>query len=315
MAIESHFDLRRSIMAVLVLYKCAPAESESLNSLLQIFAEQPSLAQNFSLLLYDNSPEPHSLAKLTFPVSYKHEPSNGGLVSAYNYALEQAEHNQQQWLLLLDQDTSLTREFFTELLECVGSLESSPEVASIVPKLVGKTKIYSPEADFVIQMRRQYRRRGHSVSPNAFGVQTSRLGAYNSGATMRVSALRSIGGFPEEFWLDYLDHAVFHALSVNGCRMYVMHTMLHHNASQANMNTVPLWRQRNILAAQTLFIMRAGNRVDHLLYRIWLLRFSRKLRTMYDDKRLWKETALQAILWKSPTDQRYIHSSTSLPKE
>jgi hypothetical protein len=129
------------------------------------------------------------------------------------------------------------------------------------------------------------------------------LVAYNSGATLRVSALCSIGGFPNEFWLDYLDHAIFHALSVRGYRMYIMRTELEHESSQATLSKVPVWRQRNLLLAQTLFAKQTGNFFDRLLYRIWLLRYSRTLWIRYPDRRLWKEAAIHSLFLNTQTDK------------
>ena len=73
-----------------------------------------------------------------FPIHYVHDPSNGGLASAYNFALARAESEEREWLLLLDQDTSPTREFIVELLEAAASLHARPDVAAIVPKLTGE---------------------------------------------------------------------------------------------------------------------------------------------------------------------------------
>jgi hypothetical protein len=139
-------------------------------------------------------------------------------------------------------------------------------------------------------------RSGEISDLEVFGVQEEKLAAYNSGATLRVSVLRSIGGFPEEFWLDYLDHAVFHALSHANYRMYVMRTQLEHEPSQGNLRNVPEWRQRNILLAQTLFVKQAGTPLDRLFYRLWVLRYSRALWLRSPHRRLWKEALFHAFL-------------------
>jgi GT2 family glycosyltransferase len=284
----------RTHLAVIVLYQRAPSESQSLCSLIQVLNANPDLAKHFSLILYDNSPERHDFeTTANFPISYRHDSTNAGLATAFNFALTYAEENHFEWLLLLDQDTSPTVSFFREMVPC--TLRVPLNVASVVPKLLVNGKIYSPEAHFIHQMRHQYRRSGHAVSQKTVGAQQRQLSAYNSGATFRVSALRSIGGFPKEFWLDYLDHAVFHALSVKGYAMYVMSTEIAHEASLASMSEVPVWRQRNILRAQTLFVIQTGNFFDRLLYRIWLLRYSRSLWIHYPDRRLWKEALLQVF--------------------
>jgi GT2 family glycosyltransferase len=292
---------KRSILAVIVLYRQAPLESQSLCSILQVLKTSPDLAQHFSLLVYDNSPAPHGqVLDADVPILYKHDPANGGLAPAYNHALACASEMEHRWLLLFDQDSSPTYDFIAELIACTNTMDLQHDVASIVPKLLVNGRIFSPAADFIDQIRHQYKRSNHAVTQEAVGIQQRRLGAYNSGATLRVSAMRSIGGFPTEFWLDYLDHAVFHDLAVNGYRMYIMRATIAHDASQADMDSVPMWRQRNILLAQTLFVIRAGNSMDRLLYRIFLLRMSRKLRTLYQDKRLWKETALRALHLRAP---------------
>ncbi len=284
---------------MVVLYKRAPSASETLCSLKAILDADRALASHFSLIIYDNSPEVRECdLAVNIPVLYKHDPTNPGLAEAYNFALSCAHQSQNEWLLLLDQDTSLTAEYFTELIACTQLLRELTEVASIVPKLLVEGKIYSPAAHFIDQVRRPYVRSNHAVRPDEYGIQHRRLGAYNSGAALRVAKLLSIGGFPKEFWLDYLDHAVFHALSIHGYQMYVMKTDLNHDSSQAKMGDVPVWRQRNILLAQTLFVRRTGNYLDRLFYRIWLLRYSRSLRINHPDKRLWKEALVQAFRLK-----------------
>ena len=127
-------------------------------------------------------------------------------------------------------------------------------------------------------MRRQFLPPKQPIPSDAVGIMQQPLCAYNSGSTIRVSALRSIGGFPAEFWLDYLDHAVYHSLYVRGYRIYVMRAKLTHEASYSDHDSVPFWRLHNVLMAQTLYVKRSGNFVDRLLYRIWLLRYIRNFR-------------------------------------
>jgi GT2 family glycosyltransferase len=294
-----------SVLAVVVVYNCELSQSHSVSSLFQILREHPELAKHFSVVLYDNSPRPQSpLAPPDFPSHYVHDPSNGGLATAYNFALTRAESEGREWLLLLDQDTTLTREFISELVETAQTLHTRPEVAAIVPKLLVHGKVHSPAIPFTDQMRRQFLPPTEALTHDVVGVLPQRLCAYNSGSTLRVVALRSIGGFPTEFWLDFLDHAVFHALIVHGYRVYVMLAMLAHDSSYSDIGKVPLWRLHNILMAQTLYMKRRGNFVDRLLFRIWLLRHSRNLRQSCKDPRVWKEAVLQALLFRVPTDPR-----------
>jgi GT2 family glycosyltransferase len=290
-----------SILAVAVVYNCEFFKSHSISSLFQILNENPELAKHFSLVLYDNSPLPQTLAMpAVFPTHYVHDPSNGGLASAYNFALARAETEERKWLLLLDQDTSLTRDFLFELLDAVNTLQTSPSVAAIVPKLLVNGSVYSPAIPFFQQLRRQFLRPLKPVGENVVGVSQQPMCSYNSGSTFRVSALRSVGGFPPEFWLDFLDHAVFHALFAAGRHIYVLHATLVHESSYSDLGSMPIWRLHNVLMAQTLYVKKSGNFIDRLLYRIYLLRHSRNVRRACKDPRMWRETALQAFLLRVP---------------
>lgn len=284
-----------SILAVVVLYRCELAQSQSVSSLFKILREHPELARHFSLLLYDNSPQPqdHTMPA-TLPTDYVHDPLNGGLATAYNFALERAEAEQRSWLLLFDQDTVLTEEFLFELVESARTLHGQAQVGAIVPKLLVRGAIYSPEANFLDQVRHPYRSL-QTVKKEVVGVQQGHLNAFNSGATLRVSAMRASGGFPMQFWLDYLDHAVFRALFVGGFRIYVMRAELAHNSSLAEVKSLPLWRLRNILQAQTLFVKQSGGFLDRMFYRLFLLRFSRGLWKNLKGSQAWKEAAWQAL--------------------
>lgn len=288
-----------SILSVIVLYNCELKQSKSFASLFDILTANPEPAKYFSLLLYDNSPQPQShMVAADFPIHYIHDPSNGGLASAYNAALDRAESEQREWLLLLDQDTSLTTEFILELVETTRNLHGQAEVAAVVPKLLVNGRIDSPAGDFFALVRRQFSPPEPPIREDLVGIQQQRLSAYNSGSTLRVSALRSAGGFPAEFWLDFLDHAVFHSLSRSGYRMYVMRAILAHDSSYSDVANLPVWRMHNILLGRSLYVQRYGTWMDRLLYRVWLLRHSRNLRECCQDPRIWKEAVRHAVQWK-----------------
>jgi GT2 family glycosyltransferase len=285
------------ILSVIVLYHCELSQSQSVSSLVQILNESPELASHFALILYDNSPQPQAFdIEAKFSIEYIHDGSNGGLTSAYNTALAHAESEQCEWLLLLDQDTLATREFLVELVATAAAIPASSEVAAIVPKLMVQGIVHSPATQFIDQVRRQFHPPKQPIGKEVVGIQQQSLCAYNSGAAIRVASLRAIGGFPAEFWLDFLDHAVFHALHVQGYRVYVLRATLVHDASVADIGSMPAWRLHNVLLAQTLHVKRAGNFMDRQLFRIWLLRRSRKLRQKCKDPRMWREALLQAFL-------------------
>jgi GT2 family glycosyltransferase len=87
-----------SILSIVVIYNRELAQSQSFSSLLQILKEHPEWAKHFSLVLYDNSPQPQNHSFVAdFPIRYVHDASNGGLARAYNYALARAESEEREW--------------------------------------------------------------------------------------------------------------------------------------------------------------------------------------------------------------------------
>lgn len=281
------------ILATVALYEQSPSGSRALLSLAEILRNDRGLAHHVGLMIYDNSPEAHEI-NLELPLEYVHDAKNSGLAAAYNCGLLYAEENGYDWLLLLDQDTTLTSCFMSELITSLNALRPEDPIVAVVPKLLVRGVIQSPAEHFIDYIRHQFKR-SNKTFDNEFGVQHGRISAYNSGSTLSVRALRAIGGFPLEFWLDYLDHAVFHALCERGGKVYVLRAVLIHDLAESDLNLRPLWRFRNVLRAQSLFVRRVGNQPDQLLYRLWLLRGIRRLRADVVDKRVWRETAWQAI--------------------
>ncbi len=287
------------IFIVIVLYNQQPSESAAVTALTRILNAESALADRFRILLYDNSPQPHTEVTR---FEYLHDAANAGLAKAYNYALEQATAAGSAWLLLLDQDTELTPAYLHEALELSSTLLPDPRVAAIVPKLQSAKGIKSPTLDFLEWLRRQLqfpRRRALFATTELYGFQQQEWTAFNSASLLRVAHLHAIGGFPIEFPLDFLDTAVFRALHAAGWNIWVMHSTLQHELS---MDTKAFYerrtgidRHRSLLFAMTRFVNRHGVARDRWLTRLWLLRNAVNLSTSARDKRFALASLRQAI--------------------
>ena len=55
------------ILAVVVLYKQLPEQSETIRSLIQVFERNPEFKSALRVLLWDNSPVPATRVSLPFP--------------------------------------------------------------------------------------------------------------------------------------------------------------------------------------------------------------------------------------------------------
>ena len=259
---------RLRVQAVVVLYRSTVQASTTLQSLRAIFAARPEFAERIAVLIYDNSPQAQTLddaSAFGAAAQYQHDPANGGLATAYGYALELTKHRGLDWLLLLDQDTTLTAAFLEELFT---ALDAGPpaHVCAIVPRQVREGVALSPR---LVRRNRDL--------PVEVGVATEKLTAFNSAACVRTKALQAIGGFPREFPLDYLDHVVFHRLQTAGGRLLVLPAQIEHQLSIKNLAAeMSLERYRRLLAAEWGFIREVKPKGGAVVQRIRLLQRARQ---------------------------------------
>ena len=237
----------------------APDESPAFQSLVESAGQLADLP--IACLIYDNSPHAHALPATLFPCSYHHNPSNPGLAAAYEYALQQAERAGTDWLLLLDQDTTLTDAYLVELLQAASDLRASSEIGAIVPKLMQDGAVLSPHWP--------RGKRWHQGFHDQYGTMQSPVCVYNSGAVVRVAAMRPAGGFPQNFPLDYLDHAVFARLRAQDRKTFLLHAALPHQLESKSQDIhVELKHSRRLqamLAAESRFYREYGSSRDRLL--------------------------------------------------
>jgi GT2 family glycosyltransferase len=261
------------VQCVLVLYKVALQDSETFQTLSAAVNAHPGLASRMSLLVYDNSPIPQNvdlLLGLFATARYEHDASNGGLSVAYNQALQSAEASNCNWLWLFDQDTTIVSSLIPALFAAIDS-EPLAGVCGIVPRLVQNNVLLSPLSF--------HRFRYQVMDVQVSGYQSQCLTALNSCACLRVSAMKAIGGFPAEYWLDFLDHAVFHRLHVKGGRLLVLDVTIPHRLSTNNLGKESsLPRYDNMLAAEWRFVRETGWGGGNLVHRLRLLK--RSLRTL-----------------------------------
>lgn len=252
------------ILAVLVLYRMEASRSPALMSFVQGVGEA-GLTSRFKLLIYDNSPSSSSLPDVMPLVSsYIHDPTNGGLTEAYNTALRLAEEEGQEWLLLLDQDTVITASYLKEIWQLLFGLPDKLRCVVLAPKLLAENEIISPA-------RVLWGGRLSPVDKALIGIAPWEIVALNSGALLRVSAIRKLGGFNPEFWLDYLDHWIFNRLHHAGYLVYVMSAELQHKLSVRNMADMPIARYKNILLAEGRFYRCFKSPLENLIYGLRLL--------------------------------------------
>jgi GT2 family glycosyltransferase len=260
----------KQIVAVVVLYKRQPKASQTLMSLASVFAQAPALLQSIEVLIWDNSPAALEHVDLPFPFDYQHAGRNVGTSGAYNKAMELAEAQGSPWLLLLDQDTTVSAEFLPRMLEYSHTLQDSPEVGSVVPFVYSHGHLVSP------RLLKRFNR-NLQIPLTFHGVCRKRGYAINSSALLRVAALRDIGGYSEEFWLDLSDVYTFQAMYWKGRFMYVASDLvLQHSLSGEDYDREMTYeRYQNFLAAESAYVDLYSSRIERVaqLYRLFVRTF------------------------------------------
>ena len=257
------------VLAVLVLYGMRAEDSPAYRSLLRLREDDAEVARSLNLLLWDNSPE-QRLRPASLEGTYHQDSGNPGLAAAYSRGLEEAERMDIPWLLLLDQDTVVTAEYLRDvLLRCTSA---GTEVSAMVPRLTQGARVVSPLLPRQLGPPAVYAGPAGVFKAND---RSAMLQAFNSGAVLRVAALRAVGGFDARFPLDYLDHATFAALQRVSGRVLVLESAIEHSLS-TNTGVASTrgqrFRQGSILAAERRFYLLYGGRLERWLYPVRLLR-------------------------------------------
>jgi len=236
------------LMVVIVLYRVAPNDSPAFRSVMaarEVWSVDPG---DIRVLLWDNSPAQGAGKILPDGVAYFADESNSGLATAYNRALEWAELHGAEWLLTLDQDTAVPADFFVRMAAAANASTRHAGIGAIVPQIAAGEKQLSPNWFQFGAIPRWYR-------SGYIGVPAEPVFAFNSGAMLRVEALKQVGGYDPRFWLDDSDAMIFSKLHQHGKRVFVAGDIqVEHEFSMKDMRRrMSTARYQNALFAETAF--------------------------------------------------------------
>lgn len=213
------------IVIVIILYKTKLEDSLSFQSLK---ASSNNLPNTLSLYIYDNSPDEffEVIDYDCFDIFYEKDYLNSGISKAYNKAAKYAENKGKEWLLLLDQDSSLPIDFLSSLEY---SVLQYPNQSVFAPKLKHDLVLLSP--------CRFKNMKGSSFTDIKPGVNSFvNTSIFNSGILVRLSVFLEIGGYNEKVPLDFSDHSFIHRLKRKNKEFVVMPIEIAHQLSSFSGN-------------------------------------------------------------------------------
>ena len=252
------------ILPVIVLYKCSLYDAKSYQTL---------LARNDfqQIVVYDNSPAAfHTPNYDSSQLIYHRNLSNGGVSAAYNYGMQKAEELDYERILLLDQDT----EFAPDAWQAYQ--QGNSKIALWAPSLITQTKNFSP-----VNIRKW---RPNGVSLTAGLHPLLHFAPVNSGMCIAVKAMRSVGGYDEDVFLDYADFVFCQRLAARHPYFQLLPTEAFQDFSNEGKSTASLI-QRYGLYLKSVSHVDAPDFIGRLKLRYQILRhtFALLMRT-----RSWK---------------------------
>ena len=159
------------------------------------------LNQVQKLFLIDNSNHISDIIKSEFrlnnKVKYIPNLQNLGIAHALNIALDLADKELFNFLLTMDQDSYCEEMFVPQLLECMTSDASTSIVSPAHFFPIGKNKSINNQKCF------------------------DTLVVMTSGNLINVKILKSIGGFDEKLFIDYVDHEICLRLNKVGYKVKI----------------------------------------------------------------------------------------------
>ena len=207
------------LLAIVVIYKLRPEDSSTLQTLLAAAVELSADRVDLKVVVWDNTPGGQEIESLPDRIIYKAAPDNPGLAVAYNTALALAEAEGYEWLLTLDQDSVLPSTFLTRIAELTRELGPLQVIGAIVPQAVSDNRMISP-------FRLLFNSVPQWFPPGFVGINGTTVYPINSGAVVRVSALREIDGYDPLFPLDVSDISLFHRLQASGKQVFIAGDLL-----------------------------------------------------------------------------------------
>jgi GT2 family glycosyltransferase len=256
-----------AILAVLAVYNTKIKDSKTAQSLVKACNYKPQAFKTFKLVVYDNSPcRQVQCLEMPFQCEYKHDPNNNGLAGAYNYALDRAIDGNYDWILLLDHDTVLQEDFLFRLVSVSLDVQDNDNVAAIVPKAFYNGRFFSPSKVLFGGVHRP-------IDINHTGICDLQVAAIGSGALVRMSFLKELGGLSRMFWLDCLDAWMFNAIYSSGRKVYVTDSIIEHELSVLSYDRfMTESRYQNILKYETIFMRSFKSKAENYFYLLRLLK-------------------------------------------
>lgn len=208
------------IYALIVLYNKKIDESVTYNSLKK---------QKIKTIVYDNSNSEYTNYNKKYcdenNIDYYTTNKNVGLSKAYCYVIDKIEISNNNYIIMLDDDTTLNNDYFEELFEKV----SKDNFDILLPIVNSNNKIISPcnvQNNCRIKMLN-----------NIKELDINKVSAINTAMVIKTTVFNNIK-YNDSMFLDYIDHDFMRKARNADCIIKVMHAKIEQNFSRFEKSTL-----------------------------------------------------------------------------
>ena len=210
------------LLVVVVLYNIDYSKSTTCISLEKCILDS---GEKLEILLYDNSiSESSNNYSNVFNVVYMHDPNNSGVSKAYNSGAKLAATTGKKYLLFLDQDSVLEKDFLKQVIETINSNPGRNIFSPFVCQkqnsiLISPSKYKNFRGEFL------------ELKSNTKYLKLENLSMINSGMVISLELFDDAGGFNELIKLDFSDHEFIHRVSKVTSRLIMIPAIISHSLS------------------------------------------------------------------------------------
>jgi rhamnosyltransferase len=219
MSVSAIRDVR--LAAVIVTYNPSPDFRLRLQALLEHVA---------NAWIVDNGSELGSRAQLDdapSSVTVIANERNLGIAAAQNAGMKLAHERGYRWVILLDQDTSLTHEYFAVARAALMAVDLDDTVALFAPRYEDRgSGLHGPSAN------------GRETGTALFTPIDS---AISSGSLVRVSSFVAVGGMDSRLFIDYVDFDFLIRLKMARYQALALPATIQHSVGNASKHGLLRW--------------------------------------------------------------------------
>lgn len=183
--------------------------------------------KNIRLIIFDNSDESFRLKNKDYcdsrDIIYYTLDKNIGLSKAYNYCINKIE--KKGYIIILDDDTTLTDKYINEVFEIV-----EENIKSVcLPIIIANEQIISPvQVQFNCRIK---------IAKSLSTLNSRNISAINSGMLLKLKIFDDLV-YNERLFLDYVDHDFMKQIRKNKIDITIMNSIIKQNYSRFQLNDI-----------------------------------------------------------------------------